>query len=172
MLGCHSAVPLPGRNLMIANSETILEGSGDPLNYTCVVDVADETRPEVVSTLPMPTPEPRAPYPSYYTKGGRFGPHNPHQHQHQHQGHPDLAEPGDDIVMAYFDVGLRVLDIREPYVPAETGWFVPEDPRQRLGSLPSELVTQFEDFLVDARGYAYCTDKNHGLFVLDVRPGR
>lgn len=164
MLGCHSAVPLPGRNLVIANSETILEGSGDPLNYTCVVDVADESRPKVVSTFPMPTPESGTEYPSYYAKGGRFGPHN----QHQHVGHSDLAEPGNDIVMTYFNTGLRVFDISDPYVPAETGWFVPEDPRQRPGTLPSELVTQFEGVLVDARGYAYCTDENHGLFVLDV----
>jgi hypothetical protein len=162
MLGCHSAVPLPGRDLVIANSETILEGAGDPVNYTCVVDIADESHPRVVSTFPMPRPEPGAPYASYYTKGGRFGPHN----QHQHQGHPDLAAPGDRIVMAYFNAGLRVFDIADPYVPVETGWYVPEDPRERRGTLPSSLVTQFEDVLVDARGYVYCTDKNHGLFVL------
>jgi hypothetical protein len=110
----------------------------------------------------MPTPQPGAPYASYYAKGGRFGPHN----QHQHQGHPDLAVPDDRIVMAYFNAGLRVFDIADPYVPVETGWYVPEDPSERRGTLPSTLVTQFEDVLVDARGYIYCTDKNHGLFVL------
>ena len=162
MLGCHSAVPLPGRGLVVANSETILEGSGDPVNYTCLVDVADESAPRVISTFPMPTPQPGAPYASYYAKGGRFGPHN----QHQHQGHPDLAVPDDRIVMAYFNAGLRVFDIADPYVPVETGWYVPEDPLERRGTLPSTLVTQFEDVLVDARGYIYCTDKNHGLFVL------
>jgi hypothetical protein len=162
MLGCHSAVPLPGRDLVIANSETILEGTGDPVNYTCVVDVADERAPRIISTFPMPRPEPGAPYSSYYAKGGRFGPHN----QHQHQGHPDLAVPDDRIVMAYFNAGLRIFDIADPFVPVETGWYVPEDPRERRGTLPSRLVTQFEDVLVDARGYIYCTDKNHGLFVL------
>src|SRR4051812_29097917 len=162
MLGCHSAVPLPDRGLVIANSETILEGSGDPLNYTCVVDVADERNPKILSTFPMPRPQPGAPYRSYYEAGGRFGPHN----QHQPQGHPDLAGPGDDIVMAYFNAGLRIFDISDPYQPVETGWYVPGNPTERRGTLPSTLVTQFEDVLVDARGYIYCTDKNHGLFVL------
>jgi hypothetical protein len=162
MLGCHSAVPIVGRDLVVANSETILEGAGDPVNYTCVVDIADEAHPRIVSTFPLPRPEPGAPYDSYYAKGGRFGPHN----QHQHQGHPDLAVPGDQIVMAYFNAGLRVFDIADPLVPVETGWYVPEDPVERRGTLPSTLVTQFEDVLVDARGYIYCTDKNHGLFVL------
>jgi hypothetical protein len=162
MLGCHSAVPLVGRDLVVANSETILEGVGDPVNYTCVVDIADEAHPRIISTFPLPRPEPGAPYDSYYAKGGRFGPHN----QHQHQGHPDLAVPDDRIVMAYFNAGLRVFDIADPYVPVESGWYVPEDPSERRGTLPSTLVTQFEDVLVDARGYIYCTDKNHGLFVL------
>jgi hypothetical protein len=33
------------------------------------------------------------------------------------------------------------------------------------------LVTQLEDVIVDARGYVYCTDKNHGVFVLRYSPG-
>ena len=47
---------------------------------------------------------------------------------------------------------------------------MPEDPRERRGTLPTDLVTQFEDVLVDGRGYVYCTDKNHGLFVLRLLP--
>ena len=43
---------------------------------------------------------------------------------------------------------------------------MPGAPKKRRGPLPTHLVTQFEDVLVDARGYIYCTDKNHGLFVL------
>jgi sugar lactone lactonase YvrE len=37
--------------------------------------------------------------------------------------------------------------------------------------LPTSLVTQIEDVVVDRRGYIYCTDKNHGLFVLRYGPG-
>jgi hypothetical protein len=33
--------------------------------------------------------------------------------------------------------------------------------------LPARLVTQSEDVLVDARGFIYLTDKNHGLYVLE-----
>ena len=69
--------------------------------------------------------------------------------------------------MSYFNAGLRVFDTSDPYVPEEVGHFVPDDPGKRHGPLPQEaLVTQFEDVLVDARGFIYCTDKNHGLFVL------
>jgi hypothetical protein len=44
---------------------------------------------------------------------------------------------------------------------------VPPDPVERRGALPkTKLVGQSEDVLVDARGFIYVTDKNHGIYVL------
>jgi hypothetical protein len=166
-IGCHSAVPVPGRDLLVVNSEAIEEGSGDPLNYAYLVDISDDTAPRAVSSLPLPKPQTGLPYSSYYRKGGRFGPHN----QHHYQGNPAHLALRDHVLMTYFNAGLRLFDITDPLQPAEVGWFVPGDPQQRRGALPTTLVTQFEDVLVDARGYIYCTDKNHGLFVLRYPDG-
>ena len=160
-LGCHSAVPLGDRGLIVANSEAIKEGTGDPLNYAFVVaEEGDAYR--VISFLPLPEPGPGLAYSSYYHKGGRFGPHN----QHHHQGNPDHACDPDTVLLTYFNAGLRRYDVTDPYVPRETGCFVPDDPPQRRGPKPTELVTQFEDVLVDDRGIVFCSDKNHGLFLL------
>ncbi len=166
-IGCHSAVPVPGRDLLVVNSEAIEEGSGDPLNYTFVVDISDDAHPRVLSSFPLPAPRPGLPYPSYYAKRGRFGPHN----QHHPQGNPAHLTPREHVLMTYFNAGLRLFDIADPLQPVEVGCFVPEDPQQRRGPLPTVLVTQFEDVLADARGYVYCTDKNHGLFVLRYPDG-
>jgi hypothetical protein len=166
-LGCHSAVPVPNHELLVVNSEAIEERDGDPLNYAFVVDIHDETAPRVISSLPMPAPEDGLPYRNYYAKGGRFGPHN----QHQPQGNPAHLALEDHILMTYFNAGLRLYDISDPLQPIEAGWFVPEDPRERRGTLPTDLVTQYEDVIVDARGFIYCTDKNHGLFILKYLPG-
>ena len=69
--------------------------------------------------------------------------------------------------MTYFNAGLRIFDISDPYVSEEVGYFVPADPKRRHGPLPRQaLVTQSEDVLVGARGFIYRTDKNHGFFVL------
>jgi hypothetical protein len=68
--------------------------------------------------------------------------------------------------MTWFNAGLRIYDIRDPYLPREVGWFLPDDPKERRGLLPKDLVTQSEDVLVDARGHIFVSDKNHGLFVL------
>jgi hypothetical protein len=69
--------------------------------------------------------------------------------------------------MTYFNAGLRVFDISDPLQPTEVAYFVPDDPPVRQGPKPDKLVTQFEDVLVDHRGYVFCTDKNRGLFVIE-----
>lgn len=161
-IGCHSAVPYRS-DILVVNSEAIAESAQEQLNYAVTVDVADPAHPRVVGWLPVPSPSSDAPYRSYVTKGGRFGPHN----QHHHQGQACLYEHPTKVFMTYFNAGLRRYDISDPCSPVETGYFVPSDPTERYGTKPhNALVTQFEDVLVDRRGYIYCTDKNHGLLVL------
>jgi hypothetical protein len=161
-LGVHTVVPLPKRGLAVVNTEAIAEDSDEPLNFTAVVDISKETAPRVLSLFPVPEPPPGAPYPNFQRRGGRFGPHNQHHFQHQ----PHLLDRDDLVYLTYFNAGLRVYDIRDPYLPREVGYFLAADPTERRGLLPRTLVTQSEDVLVDARGYAYLTDKNHGLHVV------
>jgi len=161
-VGCHSAIPLEGRPLLIVNSEALEERPSAEWNYAFVVDVSDPSRPVVVEHLPAPVAPPGA-QSSYHERGGRFGPHN----QHHHQGHPALKSSSNTIYMTWFNAGLRVFDVTDPGAPRETAYYVPVDPERRRGPLPARLATQFEDVLVDARGFVYCTDKNHGLFILE-----
>jgi hypothetical protein len=162
----HTAVPRPERGLVLVNTEAIAERSQEPYNFAGIVDVSDETAPRLLSLFPPPVPPPSAPYPNYSTRGGRFGPHN----QHHPQDSPDLFDSDHLVFMTWFNAGLRVYDTSDPYVPREVAWFLPDDPVERRGLLPEDLVTQSEDVLVDARGVIYLSDKNHGLHVLTV-PG-
>lgn len=178
-LGTHTAVPIPDSDLMAVNSETIREESplkdGDPLNFTALVDVSDPTSlsfsmagpsspdgMKILSLLPVPTPESEQPYDNYHEKPGRFGPHN----QAHYRDDGTRYRTNSHLCMTYFNAGLRIFDISDPLAPTEAGYYVPEDPETRYGSRPETgLTTQFEDIAVDARGYIYCTDKNHGLHV-------
>lgn len=166
--GCHSAVPVPGTDLIVVNSEAHQDNPGDvdSLNYTFVIRERGDDY-TILSAFPMPAPKPGLPYRNYYDKGGRFGPHN----QHHHQGHPLHASPSDLIYMTYFNAGLRVFDIGDPMMPTEVAHYVPDDPPVRRGPKPKVLVTQFEDVLVDDRGFVFCTDKNRGLFVFRLTLG-
>ena len=160
-LGCHSAIPYG--DVVIANSEALLEGDTENLGYTIAINVSDPAAPRIISWLPTPYPSGELPYRTYAQKGTRHGPHN----QHQYQDQPALLDDPTHVYLTHFNGGLRIYDIAEPLRALEVGFFVPEDPTVRRGPKPADaLLSQFEDVIVDARGYIYCTDKNHGLFVL------
>ena len=159
----HSAVRFPGTDVVWTSSEQTAEGTDGVWTAVFAVDKSDPEDAEILGVLPTPTPEPGLPYDTYYEKGGRFGPHN----QYHYQYHEDYYRPTDVLAHTWFNAGLRLFDVSNPRAPVEVGYYVPEDPEVRIGSLPRQrLVTQSEDVLVDARGYAHLTDKNHGLLVL------
>lgn len=164
VLGVHTYLPIPERNLAVCSTEAIFEEGRDSANFITLLDVADEAKPRALSFFPVPAPSEGAPYKSYYTRGGKFGPHNVHMPHH----HPCYAKLGNLLHVAYFNAGLRIYDIRDPHYPVEVGCFVPVDPPERLGSpeLPKKLVTQYEEVVVDARGFIYVSDKNYGLTIL------
>ncbi len=146
VIATHTAMPLPGRDLVAVNSEAIEEDCAEPLDFAGLVDIADEAAPRVISMFPQPAPPPGASYRNFCERGGRFGPHN----LHQAQGQPGLEDRSDRLYLTYFNAGLRVIDIADPRLPREIGSFVPPDPVERRGVLPRTLVGQSEDVLVDS----------------------
>jgi hypothetical protein len=165
--GVHSFVPVPERRLAIINSEAHDERCRpDPCRpYTALVDLRDESAPRLLSFFPEPEPPPGAPFPSFCARGGRTGPHN----QHHDNGLPHLFHSDHLVYVAHFNAGLRLYDTSDPEHVREVGYFLPPDPERRSGVFPTELVAQTEDVIVDARGYAYLTDKNQGLYVVRAR---
>ncbi|MDO8212382.1 LVIVD repeat-containing protein [Conexibacter sp. CPCC 206217] len=161
-IAMHSAIPLPGRDLVVINSEAMKERCEEPLNYAGIVDVSDETDPVLISLFPVPDVPEGYGHETFADKGGRFGPHN----QHQPQGQPVLERIGDLIYLTYFNAGLQVYDISRPIAPKLVGHYIPGDPAERRGLLPTELVTQVEDVVVDRRGYVYLSEKNSGVTIV------
>lgn len=160
--GIHTFLPLPRRKLALINDEAIRENGDENLNLAGIIDISDETQLRLASLLPLPLPPPESGLKNFYEKGGRFGPHNQH-----HSNHQACLEDRDDIAyLTYFNAGLRVYDIRDPRTPREFAYFIPPDPRTRIGLKPSRLVAQTEDVLVDRRGCIYISDKNLGIYIL------
>jgi hypothetical protein len=158
----HSVLPLWDRKLLHVNSEASEERCNEGLNFAGLIDNKDPAHPVLISLYPVPVPPKGAPYKNFCEKGGRFGPHNVNQEIHL----PDVEKPGNLIYLTYFNAGLRVIDIKDPRLPVETGWFIPPNPTVNVGAKPKDVVAQTEDVLVDTRGYVYVTDKNWGLWIL------
>ncbi|MDP2661241.1 MAG: hypothetical protein Q8R28_10990, partial [Dehalococcoidia bacterium] len=156
IIGVHTVLPLPERQIALLTMEAILEDDRDPLNFVLVVDIKDEARPKPMASFPVPEPPPELGIADFQDKGGKFGPHNIHLPHHQ-----ECLAPVEDLVaVTYESAGLWFFDISNPGLPKAVGYFIPDDPKVRLGLLPRSLATQTEDVLIDARGYIYITDKN------------
>jgi hypothetical protein len=162
LFGIHTAMPFPDRKFITANSEAIREDCDEPLCFAGIVDISNEKDPRLISILPTPAPPEGFPHKNFCKFGGRFGPHN----QHQWQNQKSLYRNDNLLFMTWFNAGLRIFDISDPLLPREVGYFVPPVPTERRGLLPKTLVPQSEDVVVDARGYIYVSDKNHGVYIL------
>jgi hypothetical protein len=110
-----------------------------------------------VSTWQVPVGE-------FCNKGGRFG---PHQNAETVNGRINRFE--DKLAwLAYFNAGVRVVDLSDPYNVREVGSYVP---RITEKSHPIEkgqvAAIQINDVDLDDRGLAYASDRTGaGLFIL------
>ncbi|MGH9936224.1 MAG: LVIVD repeat-containing protein, partial [Blastocatellia bacterium] len=152
--------------LAVVNDEAINENGDEDLNVVAMVDLRDESRPRVIAVFPQPVPPPETGLKNFFVKGGRFGPHNQH-----HWNHQACLENREDVVyLTYFNAGLRAYDIRDERTPKEIAYFIPPDPKQRIGTKPvNRLVAQVEDVIVDRRGFIYISEKNQGIFILRLK---
>lgn len=161
-IAVHSAVPLPGRDVVVINSEALHERCAEPAGFAATIDVRDERDPVLMALFPPPRPPRGYDAPSFCDKGGRFGPHN----QHQQQGLECLAPNDRYVYLTYFNAGLQIYDVADPRHPHLVGYFIADDPTERRGPLPTTLVHQAEDVIVDRRGVIYLSEKNSGIYIM------
>lgn len=147
----HTALPMPGRDVVVVTDEALSNNcEGDP-HMVRVVDVSDETRPEVVSICPVPEGD-------FCDRGLRFGAHCLHENR------PDSYRSAEVVFATYFNGGLRVYDVADPVAPVEIAHWIPECP-------PGQPASQINDVWVGEDLLAYATDRvNGGVYILEPEP--
>jgi hypothetical protein len=144
----HTALPLPGREILVVSDEQLAQDCKGMQTRVRVVDISDEGHPRVLSELPAPEGD-------FCTRGGRFGPHNLHEMR------PGTLSDPNSVYVTWFNAGVRVFDVRDARSPREVAHFVPEAP-------PDRFSIQFNDILVTADGLVYVTDRfTGGLYILE-----
>ena len=118
--GTHTALPLPGRNLLVVADEANAEMCAKGTFYTFVVDIRAPENPVPISTLP--TPRERG-----LRASGTFGPHNLHENR------PGSFRSEETIFATYNNAGVRVFDIRDAFAPKGSPPGCP--PRQTSSSI-------------------------------------
>jgi hypothetical protein len=144
----HTALPVPGRDVLVVTDEQLATDCQGMQTRVRVVDIADERQPHVIAEFPVPEGD-------FCARGGRFGPHNVHEMR------PGSLHSSDEIYVTWFNAGLRVVNIADPRQPREVAYFVPDPP-------PGRSSIQFNDVLVDGDGLVYVTDRfTGGLYILE-----
>ncbi|MGQ0752417.1 MAG: LVIVD repeat-containing protein [Betaproteobacteria bacterium] len=150
----HTALPLFSRGLMIVSDECTKDDGIDWPKLAWVFDIREERNPVPIATLPLPSAE------VFTKRGGRFGAHN------LYENYPgDVSWRSDSIVLGtFFNGGVRVYDLANPYQPKEVAYFVPGAPK-----LSPKGSVQINDVYVDDRQLVYIGDRfTGGLYVLEM----
>lgn len=146
----HSALPLPGRDVLVVTDECVHNDCEGIPKQVRVVDISDDTNPKVVSLFPVPSEA------DFCARGGRFGPHNVHEMR------PGTFSDPNIVHLTYFNGGIRVLDVTDAMAPREIAYFVPEAP-------PGKKSIQLNDLIVDQNGLIYVSDRfGGGLYIFEL----
>jgi hypothetical protein len=150
----HTVLPLFGRGLLAVTDEAIEDRCGDHPKLLWLMDGSTETNVVPISTAPMP------PADEFCQRGGRFGAHN----LHENDPVATAWKSEEFLVGAFFNAGVRVYDIRNPFRPEEVACFVPPAPAHS----PAGAI-QINDVFVDERGIVYAIDRfTGGLYTLEL----
>src|SRR5205823_11338231 len=175
--GAHTALPVLGmqvaeftkdkdqgkRDIVVVVDESLANECTEPRQFVWIADVTDEKTPVVISTFNVP----ESPG-NFCSRGGRFGSHSSNENQppmyYRHY-----------VFAAWFNAGIRAIDISDPYHPREAGYFIPAttdktDKRcvKREGGESCKVAIQTNNLDVDDRGYVYAVDRaNTGMHILE-----
>jgi hypothetical protein len=152
------------RDLLLVTSEAGTFRCQEPRDVMLIFDITEEQHPLPISSFQVPE-EPG----DFCHRGGRFGPHS----------FADAYHPNFDkklVVLAYFNAGVRVVDIRNPFEPKEVARFMPEVSANTTescieidGARQCDRAIQTNNVNLDDRGYIYALDRaSTGLHVLEL----
>jgi len=153
------------RDFVMIVDEQIRNECEETRQQVWIADVTAEAKPFGVANFNVPETSG-----NFCSRGGRFGAHSPNENQP-----PMYAQRL--VFVAWFNAGVRAIDIRDPYHPVEVGHYIPAltgNTDKRCIKLPDgkercKVAIQTNNVEVDDRGYIYIVDRaNSGMHILQL----
>ncbi|SKA35638.1 Uncharacterized conserved protein [Enhydrobacter aerosaccus] len=152
------------RDIVMIVDEAIQNECREARQMVWFADVSIESRPMMISSWTVPEASG-----NFCQRGGRFGSHSSNESMAPVY-YKKMA------FIAFFNAGVRALDIRDPYHPTEVGYFIPAitdktDKRcvREAGQDRCKTAIQTNNVETDERGYIYIVDRaNTGLHILEL----
>ena len=176
--GAHTTFPMLGmpiaefahdkdgakRDIVMIVDEAILNECQEARQMVWFADISIENRPMMVSNWTVPEASG-----NFCQRGGRFGAHSSNESM-------DPIYYKKMAFIAYFNAGVRALDIRDPFNPKEVGYFIPaitDKTDKRCVKIDGQdrckTAIQTNNVETDARGYIYIVDRaNTGMHILEL----
>jgi hypothetical protein len=178
-MGAHTTLPVLGVDVsefakdakaqrrdfvFIVNESLRNECTEEARQLVYVVDITDEKNPFTVANYQVAEESGK-----FCTRGGRFGAHSSNENQP-----PMYAKRV--VFFAWFNAGVRAVDIRDPYRPREIGYYIPattDETDQRCVKTAEgarcKIAIQTNNVEVDNRGYIYGVDRaDTGMHILEL----
>jgi hypothetical protein len=176
--GAHTTFPMIGmdvaefakdsvgskRDFALIVDESLVNECQEARQMVWIADMTSEPHPFNISSFTVPEASG-----NFCSRGGRFGSHSSNESMA-----PVFYKRV--VFIAFFNAGVRALDIRDPYHPKEIGYYIPavtENTDKRcVGSGAAEkckIAIQTNNVEVDERGYIYIVDRaNTGVHILEL----
>jgi len=152
------------RDIVVLVSESLRNECQEARQLTFLVDVTTESKP-----FPVATYQVAAGPGDFCGRGGRFGPHS------SNESFTPIYY-GKLVFIAYFNAGVRAVDIRDPFNPREVGFYIPATTATTAtrcvkvgGADRCKVAIQTNNVEVDDRGFIYLADRaDTGLAIVEL----
>jgi hypothetical protein len=174
--GAHTVFPIMGvkppqfarfsqgstRNIVAITNESMAGDCSENPQLTYFVDITTETRPVGVGSYQVEDDAGGAT--PFCLRGGRFGAHSSDERIGKYYGKV--------LFVAYFNAGIRAVDIRNPWSPKELGYYIPattDNTEKRCDARGCKAAIQTNNVDTDSRGYIYAVDRaSTGMHIVEL----
>lgn len=148
------------RGIVLANGYPMNEDCYEPYKDIYVIDVSTPDAPEIISTLPRPTPPKEAAFTDFCQRLGKFGPKRPTPFFAPGEADENLA------IYPFNNAGVQIFDITDPMNATIAAYFIP--PMTDDLNDPRSYITPVESIFVEWDRNLIWAFANSGMYLLSA----